>query len=129
MESLNIIIVEDSTMTTRTIKQMLEEIGHTVIATARTGIKAIEAVKKYKADIITMDITMPDMDGIEATKRILSMNPETIIIIITSHGQELMVYNAVEAGAKGYLLKPLKLDRLKMVISEVYEKYGKSDKE
>ena len=128
MESLNIIVVEDSTMTTRKIKQMLQEIGHTVIATARTGIEAIEAAKKYKADIITMDITMPDMDGIEATKRILSMNPETRIIIITSHGQELMVYNAVEAGAKGYLLKPLERDKLKTVISEVYEKYGGRNK-
>lgn len=124
MRSLNILVVDDSQLTVKKIAQMLTELGHNLVATAKSGEEAIKQFAKHKPDIVTMDITMPDMDGIEATKRILQDNPNALILIVTSHGQEAMVLDAIEAGAKGYLLKPLRVEKLKANIEEIYEKYG-----
>jgi two-component system chemotaxis response regulator CheY len=74
-------------------------------------------------DVVTMDITMPDMDGIEATRRILSRAPQALIVIVTSHGQEQMVMDAIEAGAKGYILKPVKKEKLAETLETVADKY------
>ena len=103
---------------------MLTDLGHEVIATARNGEDAIEQYAAHQPDLVTMDITMPDIDGVEATKRIMEQNANALIIMITSHGQEAMVLDSIEAGAKGYLLKPLKPDKLKETIEEAYQKYG-----
>lgn len=124
MRSLNILVVDDSQLTTKKIAQMLTVMGHEMVAFARTGEEAIKQYIKHKPDMVTMDITMPDMDGIEATKRILQENPDALIMMVTSHGQEAMVFDAIEAGAKGYLLKPLQIEKLKANINEIYEKYG-----
>lgn len=103
---------------------MLTDIGHNVISTARTGEEAVEQFMQYKPDIITMDITMPDINGIETTKKIIEKRPNALIVMITSHGQEAMVLDSIEAGAKGYLLKPVKAEKLKEIIEDVYRKYG-----
>jgi len=124
VRSLNILVVDDSQLTTKKIAQMLISMGHEMVAFARTGEEAIKQYIKHKPDMVTMDITMPDMDGIEATKRILQENPDALIMMVTSHGQEGMVFDAIEAGAKGYLLKPLQMEKLKANINEIYEKYG-----
>ena len=124
MSILNILVVDDSQLTSKKIAQMLTVMGHNIVAFAKTGEEAIKQYAKHKPDMVTMDITMPDMDGIEATKRILQENPDALIIIVTSHGQEAMVFDAIEAGAKGYLLKPLNMEKLKANIDEIYEKYG-----
>ena len=70
-----------------------------------------------------MDITMPDMDGIEATRRILATAPSALVVIVTSHGQEQMVMDAIEAGAKGYILKPVKKEKLAETLETVTAKY------
>jgi two-component system chemotaxis response regulator CheY len=70
-----------------------------------------------------MDITMPDLDGIEATRRIMAVSPDARIVIVTSHGQEQMVMDAIEAGAKGYILKPVKPEKLKETLETVAAKY------
>jgi len=124
VRSLNILVVDDSQLTTKKIAQMLTVMGHHLVASAKTGEEAIKQYAKHKPDFVTMDITMPDMDGIEATKRILKENPDALIMMVTSHGQEAMVLDAIEAGAKGYLLKPLQAEKLKANINEIYEKYG-----
>jgi len=124
MRSLNILVVDDSQLTTKKIAQMLTVIGHNMVASAKTGEEAIKQFAKHKPDMVTMDITMPDMNGIEATKRILQENPGALIMMVTSHGQEAMVLDAIESGAKGYLLKPLQAEKLKANIEEIYEKYG-----
>ncbi len=117
-------VVDDSQLTVKKMTQMLTDVGHTVVAFAKTGEEAIKQFAKYKPDLVTMDITMPDMDGIEATKKILQDDPGALIIMVTSHGQEAMVLDAIEAGAKGYLLKPLRSDKLKTNIEEIFNKYG-----
>lgn len=124
MKSLNILVVDDSLITIKKLTQMLEGIGHNVIAHARTGQEALEQYKLTKPDLVTMDITMPGMNGIEVTKIIIEEDPNALIIMVTSHGQEQMVVDSIEVGAKGYILKPIKSDQLQEAIEKVYKKYG-----
>lgn len=124
LKSLNVLVVDDSLITIKKLSQLLEGIGHNVIAHARTGQEALEQYKLTKPDLVTMDITMPGMSGIEVTKIIIEEDPNALIIMVTSHGQEQMVIESIEVGAKGYILKPIKSDQLKEAIEKVYEKYG-----
>ena len=125
MKSLSIMLVDDSNITIKKLSKMLEELGHSVGHVANTGRQAVDSYMSVKPDMVTMDITMPDMDGIEATRRIIEQDREALIIMITSHGQEQMVMDAIEAGAKGYVLKPVNKDKLKEHIEQVFARYGK----
>jgi two-component system chemotaxis response regulator CheY len=106
MDSMNILVVDDSPIITRKLTMMIELLGYKVVKTAATGREAIAAYRAFRPDVVTMDITMPEMDGIEATRRIIGEFPEAKIVMVTSHGQERMVIDALKAGAKGYVLKP-----------------------
>ncbi|BAE50750.1 response regulator [Paramagnetospirillum magneticum] len=121
MHPLKVLIVDDSLLTVRTLTGMLMELGHLVVQTAGSGALALEAYRQAKPDLVTMDITMPDMDGIEATTGILKEFPDANIIMVTSHGQQGMVMKAVKAGAKGYVLKPIKADKLREMIARVFK--------
>ena len=121
MHPLKVLIVDDSLLTVRTLTGMLTELGHLVVQTAGTGAQALDAYRQVKPDLVTMDITMPDMDGIEATTGILKEFPDANIIMVTSHGQQGMVMQAVKAGAKGYVLKPIKPEKLREMITRVFK--------
>jgi two-component system chemotaxis response regulator CheY len=123
MKPLSILLVDDSLLTIKKLRKMLEGLGHHIVGTASTGEQAIQEHHRLHPDLVTMDITMPDMDGIEATRRILEIDPEAVIIMVTSHGQEQMVMDAIDAGAKGYVLKPVKQDKLSEYLDSVVEKY------
>ena len=116
MDTLNILVVDDSPIIVRKLTMLLGELDYRVIQTAATGKEAIAAYKSCKPDVVTMDITMPDMDGIEATRRILRDYPDAKIVMVTSHGQEKMVLDALKAGARGYVLKPFERHKLHQVI-------------
>lgn len=118
MDPLKILVVDDSPIIVRKLVVLLEELGHDVIRTAATGAEAIAAYEVCKPDMVTMDITMPDMDGIQATRHIMSQFPRAKIIMITSHGQEKMVLEALKAGARGYVLKPFQKDKIEDVIQK-----------
>ena len=122
--SLNILIVDDSLIMRTNIARSIESIGHKVIAQAVNGQEGIDLYETHKPDLVTMDITMPDMDGISATKKIIEKNPDAKVIMITSHGQEAMVMNALKAGAKGYMLKPISNDKLKEAIGKIFPELG-----
>lgn len=124
MKSLNILAVDDSPITLKKLAKMIENIGHQVIGTARTGADAISQYQSLQPDLVTMDITMPDMNGIDATKGIIANFPHALIIMVTSHGQEQMVIDAIEAGAKGYVLKPVNEEKLKNMIEKVIVQYS-----
>jgi two-component system chemotaxis response regulator CheY len=123
MAGLRIMVVDDSSITIKKLTQILEQIGHQVICSCKTGAEALAYYRQYQPDIVTMDITMPDMDGIEATRQIISVFPKALIIMVTSHGQEQMVIESIDIGAKGYVLKPIKADKLAEMVNQVYEKY------
>jgi len=124
-QSLKILVVDDSMITVKKLEKLLVDIGHEVIHRSKTGLEAIAHYKDFLPDLVTMDITMPDMDGIEATKRILAIDPDALIIMVTSHGQENMVMDAIDAGAKGYVLKPIRIEKLTDTIDKVLTRYSK----
>lgn len=128
MDSLNILVVDDSPIISRKLTMMLELLGYKVVKTAATGIEAISAYRQCRADVVTMDITMPEMDGIEATRRIIAEFPDAKIVMVTSHGQEKMVIDALKAGAKGYVLKPFDGQKLYEAIEKACKRVVLKDK-
>lgn len=121
---LNVLIVDDSLIIRKKISKILENLGHDVVFDATNGQEAIDAYIKYKPDLVSMDITMPDMDGITAVKHIIKEDKEAKIIMVTSHGQEDMVIKSIQAGAVGYILKPISEDKMAQVIGEVFIEYA-----
>jgi len=121
MKALNVLVVDDSIITIDKLTLMLTELGHKVIRTAETGNAALSAYRELRPDLVTMDITMPDMDGVQATRLILEEFPGANVIMATSHGQEKMVLAAIDAGAKGYILKPLRREKLRESIDRIFK--------
>jgi two-component system chemotaxis response regulator CheY len=109
-------IVDDSLIMVQKLSLLLRGLGHEVVRVCNNGTEAIQAYPICKPDLVTMDITMPEMDGITAMTAILGENPHARVIMVTSHGQEAMVVRALDAGALGYVLKPVTLDGLEKAI-------------
>ncbi len=111
MESLKAVIAEDEQLTRTIIRARLEKLGHTVVAEAGDGLQAIEAARLHKPDVIIMDIKMPEMDGIEAARVIMTETPCAILFLSSFNEQEL-VEQASETGALAYLMKPFRKEDL-----------------
>ena len=105
-----VLIVDDAAFMRVSIKNMLAKNGYEVIGEAENGKIAIQKYQELSPDIITMDITMPEMDGLASLKKILSLNPSANVVMISAMGQESMVREAVLSGAKGFIVKPFKED-------------------
>jgi len=116
--TLRVLVVDDSPIISRKLVMMMELLGYRVVKTVENGLEAIAAYREHKPDLVTMDITMPQMDGIAATHAIKREFPDANIIMVTSHGQEKMVLESLKAGAKGYVLKPFQQQRLVAVIEK-----------
>jgi two-component system chemotaxis response regulator CheY len=126
---LKVLIVDDSLIIRKKIAKLLEKLGHEVVYGAKDGQEAIDKYKELSPDLVTMDITMPDMDGITAVKHIISHDSEAKIIMVTSHGQEDMVIKSIQSGAVGYMLKPITEDKLATSIGEVFIEYAVDDED
>jgi two-component system, chemotaxis family, chemotaxis protein CheY len=113
--ALNVMVVDDSLIMAQKLKAMLGELGHTVVRVCKDGNEAVRDYPVVKPDLVTMDITMPGMDGIETVKAIKAIDPCARVIMVTSHGQEAMVVRAIDAGALGYVLKPVTKERLSAI--------------
>ena len=111
-----VMIVDDSLIMTQKLTAMIRDLGHQVVRVCKSGPEALRDYPFVRPDIVTMDITMPGMDGIETMKAIMATNPQARVIMVTSHGQEAMVLKSLEAGALGYVLKPVNKDRLAAMI-------------
>jgi len=117
---LNVLVVDDSVIIRRTLTTKLEEMGYTVVAQAKSGKEAVLLYKEHIPDLVTMDITMPIMNGIEALKKIIKEHSDAKIIMVTSHGEEHLVMEAITNGARGYILKPVNNEQLTIVINKVF---------
>ncbi|WP_084284748.1 response regulator [Clostridium lundense] len=115
----NILVVDDSAIMRINIRSILAEAGHNVVSEAENAIQAFYEYQKFRPDLVTMDINMPGTTGIEATKKILSSHPDAKIIIVSSLEQKNQVVDALEAGAKHYVLKPITPERLLQRINSV----------
>ena len=111
-----VMIVDDSLIMTQKLTAMIRDLGHQVVRVCKSGPEALRDYPFVKPDVVTMDITMPGMDGIETMKAIMAEHPQARVIMVTSHGQEAMVLKALEGGALGYVLKPVNKDRLAAMI-------------
>ena len=107
-----ILIVDDAAFMRMMIKDILEKNGYTVVGQAANGVQAVELYKSEKPDLVTMDITMPDMDGIEAVKSIKEFDSNAKVILCSAMGQQSMVMDAIRAGAKDFIVKPFQADRV-----------------
>ena len=118
---LKVLIVDDSILMLNNIRAYMESLGHNVIAEATNGQEAIDLCKLHKPDLITMDITMPVLDGLSAIEKIKSFDKKVNIIVLTSHSQEEIIMKSLKAGAKGYILKPVNRNNLEEAIHNIYE--------
>jgi two-component system chemotaxis response regulator CheY len=107
-----ILIVDDAAFMRMMIRDILTKNGYDVCGEANDGVQAIEKYKELKPDLITMDITMPEMDGIVALKEIKKVDPNAKVIMCSAMGQQAMVIDAIQAGAKDFIVKPFQPDRV-----------------
>ncbi len=107
-----VVIVDDSTMIRKMLRAMLEEEGYSVVAEAANGLEAVEAYKANKPDIISLDITMPKMDGLEALGKIKEFDPDANAIMVTAAGQQQKVIEALKLGANKFIMKPFTKDEV-----------------
>jgi YesN/AraC family two-component response regulator len=115
----NILIVDDSIMIRRLIKMIVEKSGHTVIAEAENGAEAYMKYKVFQPDLVTMDVSMPEMDGIQATKKIIASFPNANIVMVSAITQKELVFEALENGASRYIFKPLTDEKVNFVIEQI----------
>ncbi|MGC5324110.1 response regulator [Brevibacillus sp. SYSU BS000544] len=110
--SNKVLIVDDAAFMRMMIKEILSKNGYTVVGEASDGAQAVEKYKELGPDLVTMDITMPEMDGITALKEIKKIDPSARIIMCSAMGQQAMVIDAIQAGAKDFIVKPFQADRV-----------------
>lgn len=115
------LIVDDARFMRTVIKGIIEKMGIEVAGEAENGLQAIEAYSKLNPDFVTMDITMNEMDGIEAVKGIIALDPNAKIIMCSAMGQQSMVLDAIKAGAKNFVVKPLKEDIVQDAIVKLFK--------
>ena len=114
-----ILIVDDSVITRSNLKKVLAKLGHEVIGEASNGSIGIFKYKQLQPDLVTMDISMPQTNGIEATTKILKFDPNALIIMVSALNQKRDIMDAIHSGAKYYILKPFKDVKVKEVIDKV----------
>lgn len=105
-----VLVVDDAAFMRVSIKNMLTKHGYEVCGEADNGETAVQKYKELQPDIVTMDITMPEKDGLQGLKEILAENPNANVVMVSAMGQEGMVREAIIAGAKGFIVKPFKED-------------------
>ena len=118
----DILIVDDSKISRRVLRDILEKHGHSIVSEATNGQEAYNDYGRLHPDIVTMDITMPVMDGIESLKLIHKSYPEAKVIMITAAGQNEKVVEAVESGAVEFVTKPLDEGKVIAAIEKVLNK-------
>lgn len=119
MSQKRILIVDDTLFMRVKLKALLQNMGYEVVGEAGNGLEAIEQFKILRPDITTMDITMPEMDGVTALRQIKSLDPHALVIMISALGQESMIVDAIRAGARHYILKPFEEDKVKEIFSKL----------
>lgn len=114
-----ILVVDDAMFMRMKLKDILEENGYKVVGESDNGKDAIEKFESLKPDIVTMDITMPGMDGIDALRGIRKIDREAVVIMVSAMGQQGMVMEAIEEGAKDFIVKPFERDRVLKALEKV----------
>ncbi|HWR43156.1 MAG: cheY 1 [Sporomusa sp.] len=110
--AIRVLVVDDAAFMRMMIKDILSKNGYDVVGEAENGLKAVEKYQELKPDLTTMDITMPEMDGITAVKEIKKVDPAAKVIMCSAMGQQAMVIEAIQSGARDFIVKPFQPDRV-----------------
>jgi len=114
-----VLVVDDAAFMRMMLKDILTKGGHEDVGEAANGLEAIEKYKELKPDVVTMDITMPEMNGIDAIKEIRKSDPNATVIVCSAMGQQAMVIEAIQAGAKDFIVKPFQASRVIEAVQKV----------
>ncbi|SDO50694.1 two-component system, chemotaxis family, response regulator CheY [Alkalicoccus daliensis] len=117
-----LLITDDAAFMRMTLKKMVTDAGFEVVAEAENGLEAVDLYKEHRPDIVTMDITMPEMNGIEALQKIREYDPEAKVIMCSAMGQQNMVVDAIQKGASDFLVKPFDESRIKESLEKTLSK-------
>ena len=117
--SKKVLIVDDAAFMRMMIKDILNKNGYEVAGEAENGLKALEKYKELTPDLVLMDITMPEMNGIDAVKNIKAIDPGAKIVMCSEMGQQAMVIESIQAGAKDFIVKPFQADRVLEAVRKV----------
>ena len=115
----SILICDDAAFMRMMIKDILTKNGYEVAGEAENGAIAVSKYEETKPDLVLLDITMPEMDGIQALKQIKAKNPAANVIMCSAMGQQAMVIEAIQAGAKDFIVKPFQADRVVEAVKKV----------
>ena len=114
-----VLITDDTAFMRMTLRNVLEKNGYIVAAEAEDGQQAVDKYEMTKPDLVTMDITMPNMDGITAIKLIMQQDPNAKIVVVSAMGQKALVIEALNSGAKDFIVKPFQPDRIVEALQKV----------
>ena len=114
-----IMVVDDAGFMRKMVQTHLTKAGYTDFVEGEDGAKAVELYKELKPDLVIMDITMPNMDGIEALRNIKAMDADAKVVMCSAMGQEAMVVEAIKLGALDFIVKPFKPDRILQTVNKV----------
>lgn len=117
-----VLIADDASFMRQMIREIIEPDGFEVVAEAGDGVEAAEQYEASQPDIVTMDIVMPKRSGIDAVKAILEVNPTACVVMCSALGQETLVMEALQAGAKDFIVKPFQPDSVLETLNKIVEK-------
>lgn len=119
MAGKRVLVVDDAVVMRMMIKNTLSKSGYEIVGEAETGLLAVEKYRELQPDIVTMDVVMPDMDGIAAVKAIVAEFPDANIVMCSSMGQQKLVIEAIQAGAKSFITKPFQSPKIVETINRI----------
>ena len=119
MSDKTILLVDDAAFMRMMLKDILTKNGYEVVGEAENGVKAIEKFKELKPTLVILDITMPEMNGIQAAKGIKTLDANALIIMCSAMGQQAMVIESIQAGARDFIVKPFQADRVLEAVQKV----------
>lgn len=123
-----LLIVDDSAVMRKNLRSILSEAGYDVVAEATNGDEGVRFYKEHRPDLVTMDVTMPVMGGIDAVKAIVAYDPRAVILVVSAFDRRSALFEAMDRGAKHYIIKPITRDKLLGAVEKLIGG-GKSDAE
>lgn len=117
--SLRVMVVDDALFMRSMLKDLFVRAGHEVVAEAENGEMVLELYRETKPDLVTMDIVMPKKSGIEALQEIMAEDPNACVVMVSALGQDALVLEAVESGARDFIVKPFKEEKVLEIVQRI----------